>query len=637
MRKKKVLIHSNFCKAFTGFGKHKKNLLKYLYETDKYELVELVNSQHTGNEELKLLPWKCIGTLPDDPIAIHQAQKDQKRLRDMGYGHETIDKIIIDEKPDIYLGIEDVWAFDGFIQRDWWDKIHCIIHTTLDSLPILPEAVRIAPHVEHYYVWASFAEKAMKKMGYDHVKTIRGTLDTDNFFKISKEKRVFLRKKFNISNDFVVGFVFRNQLRKSAPNLLDGFSLFKKNNPKAQCKLLLHTHWSEGWNIPNLIQEKGINPKDVLTTYFCKGCKQYNVQPFVMQGIDCPNCKAKGSMETTNIANGVDEEQLNEIYNLMDVYCHPFTSGGQEIPVQEAKLAELITLVTNYSCGEDCCTEESGGMPLEWAEYREPGTQFIKASTSAFSICKQITKVYNMKPEKREAIGKKARQFIIDNFSIEVVGKQFEDLFDSFEPVDWDNIKISKFKERDPAYIPDDKLPNDKWLIDLYSNCLKMKVNDKDEGFRFWMSEFMKGKQRQDVLGFFHQTATKENKDFKHESLTDLVDKKRPNKRIAYIMPYHGEDVLASTSVVNSLKDTYPEHDIYFFTDKMYFDLVDHCDSIYKICEYTEDMDFDCFHFIGRADQEGVFDLAFFPHKETKKSVDYINHGRGKLQYSLIE
>ena len=99
---------------------------------------------------------------------------------------------------------------------------------------------------------------------------------------------------------------------------------------------------------------------------------------YIGQKKQCPHCSSKDSLETTNISNGVNEKQLNEIYNLMDVYCHPFTSGGQEIPVQEAKLAELITLVTNYSCGEDCCTKESGGLPLDWAEYREPGTQFIK-------------------------------------------------------------------------------------------------------------------------------------------------------------------------------------------------------------------------------------------------------------------
>ena len=147
-----------------------------------------------------------------------------------------------------------------------------------------------------------------------------------------------------------VVFVFRNQLRKSVPNLLDGYLEFKRKNPEAKAKLLLHTHWGEGWDIPRLLREKNINSEDILTTYFCKNCKQYEIRPFSGQDLKCNHCGAEKSLSTTNIVNGVNEKQLNEIYNLMDVYCHPFTSGGQEIPVQEAKLAELITLVTNYTC-----------------------------------------------------------------------------------------------------------------------------------------------------------------------------------------------------------------------------------------------------------------------------------------------
>ena len=124
----------------------------------------------------------------------------------------------------------------------------------------------------------------------------------------------------------------------------------------------------------------------------------------------------KGSQETSNVKHGVTESQLNLIYNLMDVYCHPFTSGGQEIPIQEAKLTELITLNTNYSCGEDSCTEESGGFPLDWAEYREPGTQFIKASTLPESICAQIEKVFNMSPEQRGVLGKKSKKICSGKF-----------------------------------------------------------------------------------------------------------------------------------------------------------------------------------------------------------------------------
>ena len=128
-------------------------------------------------------------------------------------------------------------------------------------------------------------------------------------------------------------------------------------------------------------------------------------KPHDGQGRECPSCYTKDSLSTTNIKEGFPKIQLNEIYNLMDVYCHPFTSGGQEIPVQEAKLTELVTLVTNYSCGEDSCVPESGGLPLGWAEYREPGTQFIKASTDAHSICDQLTKVYEMDPTQRASHG----------------------------------------------------------------------------------------------------------------------------------------------------------------------------------------------------------------------------------------
>ena len=66
-----------------------------------------------------------------------------------------------------------------------------------------------------------------------------------------------LRNIHGIDSDcFVIGFVFRNQLRKSAPNLLDGFKIFLKENPQSKAKLLLHTNWSEGWDLTRLIKEK---------------------------------------------------------------------------------------------------------------------------------------------------------------------------------------------------------------------------------------------------------------------------------------------------------------------------------------------------------------------------------------------
>jgi glycosyltransferase involved in cell wall biosynthesis len=451
---KTILYHSNNSKAFTGFGKHCKNILKYLHKTGKYKIIEFANGSSWSDQQHQFKPWKCVGSLPDDPAVLQQLNMDPNRGRQAGYGGEMIDNAIAHFKPDIYIGVEDIWAFGGYWNKPWWDNINHMIWTTLDSQPMLPQALEAAPKAKNFFTWASFAEKDMAKMGHEHVKTLHGTINTDDFYKLSDTQRYQLRNKFNLANSYIVGFVFRNQLRKSVPNILDGFKTFKKDCRNA--KLLLHTHWKEGWDIPRLLKEKEIDPVDILTTYFCKACGQYEVRPYTGEKQTCGHCGTKEALNTTNVGAGVNEEQLNEIYNMMDVYCHPFTSGGMEIPIFEAKLTELITLVTNYSCGEDSCTPESGGLPLEWAEYREPGTQFIKASTYASSIAKQLKKVWQMKRDRVLEMGRKARQFTIDNYSVESVGKKLEEILDNMPDIDYDFVFGEERKGRDLSELLDD-------------------------------------------------------------------------------------------------------------------------------------------------------------------------------------
>ena len=145
--------------------------------------------------------------------------------RRVSYGVYGIDEIIAEEKPDIYLGVEDVWAFDVSDKKKWWNKLSTIIWTTLDSLPILPTAHALAPSTNKFLTWSSFASREM--MGYNNVGTLRGSVDCKDFYPLKKEIKSSIRAKNNIDkDDFLIGFVFRNQLRKSVPNLLDGFKKF---------------------------------------------------------------------------------------------------------------------------------------------------------------------------------------------------------------------------------------------------------------------------------------------------------------------------------------------------------------------------------------------------------------------------
>jgi glycosyltransferase involved in cell wall biosynthesis len=631
--KKKILFHSNYSRAFTGFGKNAKNILRYLFNTGKYEIFEAANGMPFESEETQRQPWKSYGTMPNQQKIEQLKAQDPNIERSLGYGAGMIDDLIKLVKPDIYIGAEDIWGFNGYWDKPWWNKINSVIWTTLDSLPILPDAVNAAPKIKNYYVWASFAERALKGLGYDHVKTLRGCLDTSKFFKLENEERAKLRKSFELSDSFLIGFVFRNQLRKSVPNLLEGFNLFRNSNPRSNAKLLLHTHWSEGWDIPRLLREKNIPSDLVYTTYFCHACSNYEVKPFTRQNIGCKFCGNPNSQVTTNVSAGVSDKQLNEIYNLMDVYCHPFTSGGQEIPIQEAKLTELITLVTNYSCGEDSCTAESGGMSLDWIEYREPGTQFIKASTCPQSINEKLTEVFFMHPDKRAKIGQLARKWTIQNFSIEAIGQKLESIFDSFPEIDYD----FSFVEESPnvEYAMPEIESNEDFIIDLYAKILKEKIDKNHVHCLEWMNQLKFGVSKNQIYDhLINQGKQKLNKP-KQINFEDLLDKDDEGKRLAVVIPQSGGDVLMVNSLLKNLKCLYPEYNIYIFTEPKFFDLIRDNPTVHKVLPYNPICD-NLLFLEGQGAHKGFFELAFLPHATTQKFFAYQHNGKDKIQFSLV-
>ena len=489
MRKKKILFHSDFALVKTGFSRAMKALLLSLYKTNKYEIVHYCCGLNKSNPALQKTPWKSIGCLPDNQQEIDQINRDPTLARDASYGGYMIDQVMQEEKPDVYIGSQDIWAFPDYHKKWWWNKIPCVIWTTLDSMPLLPTAVEAAPLIKNYWVWSNFAEKEMHRLGHKHVRTVHGPLDDSHFYRLPEGKRKDLRTKLNIDqNAFIIGFVFRNQLRKSVYSLIEGLSLFKKNNPECKnAKLLLFTSYSEGWDINKLAAEYGVPNSDILVAYVCKSCNSYEIKNFSGEDKDCPCCKSQKSCSTPNVGKGITEQQLNEVYNLFDVYSHQITSGGQELPILEAKLAELVTCVTNYSCGEELCEEGSGSLALDWIPYREFGTQFIKSQTLPSSICKQLTKVYKMDKQKKRDLEKVSREWAIKNYSIGRISKTFEDFLDAQEITNYDFKRVESIKNPQ-ALIPE--IEDDKeWLKYMYKNILNMDVADNDSGLVSWMKQ----------------------------------------------------------------------------------------------------------------------------------------------------
>ena len=173
-KKLRVLIHSNHSRMVTGFGKNAKNILLELHKDPNIEVFEAANGVAYGTD--LLTPWKSYGTLNQNPNLLQQIQGDHIKERYNAYGGYAIDEIVKDCKPDVYVGIEDIWAFPQYEQKPWWNKINKILWTTLDSLPILDQAIQMEPHCDKMLVWASFAEQEMKRLGHKNVSTLHGVL-----------------------------------------------------------------------------------------------------------------------------------------------------------------------------------------------------------------------------------------------------------------------------------------------------------------------------------------------------------------------------------------------------------------------------------------------------------------------------
>lgn len=473
----------------------------------------------------------------------------------------------------------------------------------------------------------------MHRLGHTHVKTVHGPIETKDFYKLSPQKKTELRQRFHIPQDaFIIGDVFRNQLRKTVDKTLEGYSIFKKNNPKVKSRLLLHTSLSEGWDIPKLADEYGVNCKEILVTYVCRKCRKYEVKSFDdrvnktdkinKEEKPCPYCGEGNGQVTAGVGFGVTEPELNEVYNLMDVFLHPITSGGQEIPVQEAKLAELITLVTNYSCGEELCEEGSGSLPLDWAEYREFGTQFRKSSTYPSSIAKQLQKVYDMDAEKRAKIGKQSRQWTIDNFSIEVIGKKFEEFLDSCPHTTYDFS--NKIESKNPqAQIPEIQ-DNVAWISALYKLILNCDVPPTDDGHQHWQKKLKAGMNRNEIENYFRQVAYNDEIKNKQGSLDDLFDK-NDKKRLLLCQPESAGDLYLLTSLLESIREKYPkpEWTFYLATKPEYFEILDGNPYIDRVIPFVPQMDNHLF-MSGMGSHKGFVDKILQPYCGTQRFIDYV-------------
>jgi len=566
---------------------------------------------------------------------MQQLNGDQTKARDAQYGAYGIDQVIKDWKPTIWLGVNDIWSFNkhAYMDKPWYRKITSVPHITIDSIPVLDQALEQAAMSQYYLGWTKFAMNAMKRYGpkYSHVDFIYGASDTSKYSPVPANEAADLRKRFNISPTTTIFImVGRNQLRKSFPAILKGLAEFKRENPLADVKVLFHTAFHEqgqGWNLPKLCAEYGVNLSDVLATYVCKQCGQWHVHPFVGEDIDCPYCGAKKSMATvSSFQHSVPHDEMKYVYSLANACISAFTSGGQEYHNNQSLLCGKPLACTNYSCGEDFC-EQPFVFPLGFEQYHEPGNSFIKAATHPEDIKRFMKKVWQMTPKDVTKWGEQGQEWAAKTFHIDTIGAQWEKLFSTMPHPDWATIDLTPQPKNESYPFPEIE-DADQFITALYTNILKMDEKPEGSGRASWHQQMKAGVSRKQVYEYFIGVAKEENKKagVKQADFWDWLDKTTGKKRGLILIKESIGDIFLITSLFKSFHEQHPDTDLYVMCDEKYRSLLDGNEHVFRTLPYIPAAEQEMLMTAaGQPKANAYFDVFYHTAIQTQRLLSYLS------------
>lgn len=648
-RKKRVGFVSSSPLVKTGFSGHSFRLLKYLFNLKKYELFFL----HQGvvkTPDLDRYPWHNFPAITDEVAQSEKFRSGEDQFRRVAsYGNFAVEKFVVDNKLDVVFHIEDPWSSlpDFYFKKDWFQHIkqNFVNWITADSLPILQLIKDWVVNCPNVWFWSSFAEKALKEEDAEKYKTCRtvaGAADVETFQPLSPNEKSALRQRFGIKdNELLILHLGRNQLRKLFFSNIEALAKFKARNPELKAKLLLHCSWSEpqGWKLDDTRKEFGLAKEDVLATYYCMQCREWEIKPFDGEFLDCSSCHVKGEKPndthkhgrgcvTAGIGSTITEQDLAKIYGMCDAASSPFTSGGLEYFNVESLLCGLPLITTPYSCGEDFA-EQPFVTSMQGSFTREVNSNFLKFVPNPNSITNFFTKIAKMSPQKRAEISRAGREWAQKKFDIQNIGKVVEEFIDSRELIDWE--KYHEYKKEYDVKNPDAQIPSDiennaQYIKTLYKNILKMDVQDDDSGLLDWLQKLENGAKRDQIEQIFRDIASQENQNKNPLNIQSFLDD-TGRKRGLILVKESGGDIFISTALFRSFKEQYPHHDLYFSCDTKFKEIIAGNPYVYKYIPWHVSLENELMTMgAGKEEKGAFFDVVIYPAVCSQKFLNYLSN-----------
>lgn len=312
----KIIWHSNAPWAGSGYGQQTDLFTRLLVE-DGHD-VKISTFYGLQGKSLKL--GEKLEVLP---------------IGFVGYGGDVINPHWQAYKPDVFVGLIDLWVFEkeelAKYPNAWWVPIDCD--------PIPPKVAEKLQYIKHPWAMSKFGEAKMREIGIEPRYVPHG-IDTEVFKPIDRDKA---RQALGIPEKaFLFSTVAANKgnpSRKNLPQMLKAFARLCREQDDVY--FFVHTNTlnvHDGLDLQRVVEFYGIPDDRIIFP------SVYELQ-----------------------MGKIDPQYLNIIYNASDAFILPSAGEGFGVPVIEAQAAGCPVIVSDFTAQSELC---GSGMkiPVDWED-----------------------------------------------------------------------------------------------------------------------------------------------------------------------------------------------------------------------------------------------------------------------------
>lgn len=428
-RKKRILMVGESSHIPSGFGNYTREILSRLYNTNKYEVAELSCYRH--DRVNKTEPWKIypVSVMPQDPLFNEFMKHPNNR-----FGQWRFDLTLLDFKPDIVIDIRDFWNFSYQEISPLRPFFKWVIAPTYDSDPpkidtfnMFNNADRLLFHTD----WAKDKYLSYSKSIDNVGEVVSDSVDPNIFKPLDTHKNIHKMIMGLPENSFIIGSVMRNQKRKLIPDLLQVLRQVINQNPTKNIILYLHSSFPEqnGWNIPSLLIEHRLE-NHVYLTYKCNKCSKYWASKF--QGVNA-KCVCGFNANICSVTNGISQDELNNIYNIFDIYIQYAICEGFGIPQVEAASAGIPVITVNHGAMKEVGDNIGAYIVNTIKEFKESETEAVRVYPDNNHCVSIIQSILNMASNEILTKSEQTRNMLLKSYSWEKTAKLFEHIIDNLD------------------------------------------------------------------------------------------------------------------------------------------------------------------------------------------------------------